>query len=264
MTQGEFGEGTAVVSVGGEQRVVQLTYQNGTAYQYQLSALLNSSDEFDTSAADRREEVYTYPPFVKEGWGLAAWPASGVVYMSDGTNTLHVLRASNFRYIHSLPVLFPRTRPQSLTDQSIATPLSLNELELLSPDVLLANLYPTRCLALVNLTSARLLSVIQADDGTHQLYHSRYPALEVMNGIAYRPANGSTDDMLLVTGKLWPAVYQVRIVERSQQLQGRVELVDDSSDEEQMREACPVPEWTSAEAAHAKVVVSAIQRGWTK
>jgi len=183
--------------------------------------------------------------------------------MSDGTNTIHQLHATNFSYIRSHSIALSTTPQSSSAAQSAGSLLSFNELELLSPELLLANLYPSRYLALVNLTSARLLSVIQADGEGEPMYRSPFPALEVMNGIAYQPGNGSSDGVLLVTGKLWPRMYQVRIVERIGREQG---LLDEDggqpeqSDEDQFRQACPVPEWTAAEADHAKSLVAAMQR----
>ena len=260
LTQGEFGEGVALISVGGQQRVVQLTYQNGTAYEYPLSALLNSSNGFSAPAVNAQVAVHAYPPFVKEGWGLASWPDSDLLYMSDGSNTLHLLTANTLQHIRSVPIALSRTTQLSLVDESVDSPLSFNELELLSPDLLLANLYPTRCLALINLASARLLSVIQADNDGGRMHRSSFPALEVMNGIAYRPSDGSVDAMLLVTGKLWPLLYQVAIEESSEQTVGRRDgRISDLGEHEQLRTACPPPDWTAAEAEHAKMVVAAMQ-----
>ena len=258
LTTDEFGEGTAVVGADGEPSVLQLTYQNGTAYQYPLSALLGPPDAFDVSAAASRVASYTYPKFVREGWGLAAWPGSASLFMSDGTNTVHELHAANFSHVRSHTIVLDNAPGQADAARPAASPLSFNELELLSPELLLANLYPTRCLALVNLTSARLLSVVQADGEGEPLYRSPFPALEVLNGIAYRPGSaGSSHGVLLVTGKLWPRLYQVTIVERSGRGgDARAEL----SDDELFREACPAPEWTAAEEEHAKLVVAALQR----
>ena len=268
MPEGEFGEGIAIIAgSGAAQKLVQLTYQNGTAYEYQLLVLFNSSHAASVPAVNERAGKYPYPPFVKEGWGLASWPGSDTLIMSDGTNSLHVFNAGSFRYVHSLPISLSHasTHHWPATEPSTASPLSFNELELLSPTLLLANLYPTRCLALIDLASARLLSVIQADDA---MYRSQFPALEVMNGIAYRPANGSAADsgMLLVTGKRWPAMYEVRIVEqgeehRDTQQGGRPDgpaeqRVMEASNDEKLRTACPVPAWTAAEAQHARFVLN--------
>ena len=246
LTEGEFGEGVAVVSLGGQQTAVQLTYQNGTAYEYPLSALLDSSAAFSVPAAMERVAEHPYPPTVSEGWGLASWPGSELLYMSDGSNTIHVLHSHYFRSIGSFPILFDGPPQQPLPAPSAAaaavSPLSFNELELLSPELLLANLHPTRCLALRNVTSKRLLSVIQADGDGVQMYRSSFPALEVMNGIAYQPNNGSTDDMLLVTGKMWPAVYQVRIKEHRLHTQQEERAAE--TDGEQLDRACAVSGWT--------------------
>ena len=258
LTDGEFGEGIAVADVDGEQRLLQLTYQNGTAYDYQLSTLLSLSEAASVPAVDERAAAYPYPPFVKEGWGLASWPGSDVLYMSDGRSALHILSTNNFTYLRSLSISTSHTSSQQppTTKLDIASSLSLNELELLSPNLLLANLYPTRCLALINLTSAELLSVVQADERMHR---SVWPAFDVMNGIAYQPGSGVMDEMLLVTGKRWPWMYQVEIVEhRQQQRRDSAEQFDKLSDEEQLRRACPTPAWTAAEAEHAKFVLAAV------
>ena len=156
-----------------EGRLYQLTWKEGTAYVYDAETLA----PLDTLR------------YEGEGWGLAS--DGQRLYMSDGSDSLRVL----------VPETFAVERVLRVTHQG--TSLSqLNELEFFE-GTLLANVYESNWVAQIDPSSGRVLRMLDFAD----LYLRRPSGVEVMNGIAVSP-DGT---QLLLTGKLWPTLFQVRI-----------------------------------------------------
>ena len=78
----------------------------------------------------------------------------------------------------------------------------LNELEVFG-GALLANVYASNWVAQIDIESGEVQRMLDFQD----LYLQRALGAEVMNGIAVTP-DGT---QLLLTGKLWPTVFQVRL-----------------------------------------------------
>ena len=154
-------------------RLIQLTWKEGIAYVY-LPDNLTPVDSFRYSG---------------EGWGLASDGAK--LFMSDGSDSIRVLNPGTFAVERSFKV----------TDGGL--PLSqLNELEFFEGN-LLANVYESNRIAVIDPATGAVRRLI--DFGS--LYTDRTPVAEVMNGIAVSPDGRH----LLLTGKLWPTVFQVRL-----------------------------------------------------
>lgn len=176
LRRGDAAEGLTVF--GG--RVYQLTLA-GTGYVYDVAAL-------------RRLRSFRYPG---EGWGLAH--RRGLLVVSDGSATLRFLD----------PITFAVRREIAARDDDGRAVSGLNELELVD-GAICANVFPTDRVACVDPTSGRVRYWI---DLTGLLPPPLRPGDEeaVANGIAY----GGRPGRLLVTGKLWPRLYQIRLVRRS-------------------------------------------------
>lgn len=130
-----------------------------------------------------------------EGWGLTHDHES--LIMSDGTARLRFLNPKTLREEKSLDV----------TENG--KPLTyLNELEwidagVLSPQPrLLANIWQTDQVAVIDPQTG----VVTARLDLSKLYPSRRRGEDVMNGIAFDPA----DNTLLVTGKRWRYLWRLR------------------------------------------------------
>lgn len=167
-----FGEGLALVG----DRLYQLTWQSGVGYVYDLETL-TLTDSFE---------------YVGEGWGLAA--GGGSLIMSDGTAVL--------RFIDTLT--YGVNRELEVTDGGF--PLSdINELEYIDGH-LFANVYQTDWIVQIDLASGvvtgrySMRGLLSPDDRT--------ALTDVLNGIAYNPE----DRRLFVTGKNWPYVFDVQLV----------------------------------------------------
>lgn len=164
-----FGEGLALIKT----RLFQLTWQSGTAYSYD-AATLAPRDSFS---------------YAGEGWGLATDGIS--LFMSDGSDSLRILSPATFRADRVVHVRYKD-----------APLYKLNELEYVD-GTLLANIYESNWVARIDPASGRVLEMLDFAD----LYPSRTPSAEVMNGIALSPEPGQ----LLLTGKFWPVTFQVRL-----------------------------------------------------
>ncbi len=170
-----FAEGLARV----DDRLVQLTYREGTALVYDLDTF----EEVDRFAYDG------------EGWGLCF--DGRELWMSDGSSRLQRRDPATFDLLGHVEV--------RLDGRAVER---LNELECVGEHVI-ANVWLTTELVRIVKADGRVDAVIDAaalvpDD----------PALRanrdaVLNGVAHDPATGRW----WLTGKLWPVLYEVRFVE---------------------------------------------------
>ena len=154
-------------------RLYQLTWKEGVAYTYD-SGTLAPRDSFH---------------YAGEGWGLATDGTS--LIMSDGSDSLRILSPESFQVQRVVHVRYN------------GAPLyKLNELEHANGE-LLANVYESNWVLRINLATGEVLETIDFAD----LYPERPGTAGVMNGIALAPDG----HQLLLTGKLWPVLFQVRL-----------------------------------------------------
>ncbi len=167
-----------------------LTVWRGRAYQ--LTLVHQTGFVYDARTL-RRLRTFGY---AGEGWGLAH--DRGLLVLSDGTDTLRFLDPTTFALRRSLRV---RDAGKTVT--------SLNELESVNGAVC-ANVFPTDRIACVDPVSGNVRYWI---DLAGLLPASLRPGDEeaVANGIAY----GGHPGRLLVTGKYWPRLFEIRLVRRS-------------------------------------------------
>lgn len=167
-----FGEGLARVG----DRLVQLTWKEGKALVYGVA-------ELDSVGAFEYEG---------EGWGLCHDGTS--LYMSDGSSTLTLRDPNTFDVTGTLPV----------TRDGFSV-RSLNELECVG-DRIWANVYLTDRIVEIDKATGNVVGELDA----HSLSLAARKPTDVgavLNGIAHDPATGT----FFLTGKLWHAVYEVRL-----------------------------------------------------
>lgn len=159
-------------------RVYQLTWQSQKGFIY-------DPDTFQQLG----EFAYT-----GEGWGLTH--DGDYLIMSDGTNRIRFLD----------PVTFDTKRAISVSLNG--RPVSeLNELEYVKGEIY-ANVWQTDRVLRIDPQTGRVIGVV---DLTGLLPAAdRTPSTDVLNGIAYDEAN----DRLFVTGKLWPKLFEIRLVKK--------------------------------------------------
>ena len=157
-------------------RLYQLTWQSGIAYVYspETLALLDSVQ------------------YAGEGWGLTTDGVS--LIMTDGSDSI--------RYIS--PVTFQTERVVHVRYDD-APLVDLNEVEYVNGEIL-ANVYRTNWIVRIDPATGLAKEAIDFAE----LYPARPPTADVMNGIAVSPDGRQ----LLLTGKLWPTLFQVRLRSR--------------------------------------------------
>jgi glutamine cyclotransferase len=116
--------------------------------------------------------------------------------MSDGSSTLYFLDPETFKEVDKIEVL----------DQDGAAVKGINELEYIKGDIF-ANIWPTTRIVRISLKTGRVIGWIDLA-GIVPLEMNT----DVLNGIAYDEKN----DHLFVTGKLWPKVFEIIILQKIQ------------------------------------------------
>ena len=170
-----FGEG---LTAWGD-TLVGLTWQTQTGFVFDLKTFELKSQ-------------FAYPG---EGWGLTH--NGKELIMSDGSSTLRFLDPKTFLEVRRIKV----TADGIAVDQ-------LNELEVVEGEIY-ANIWHTNTIARIDPASGKITGWI--DFG--KLYPQAGKGLNgenVMNGIAY----DAEKKRLYVTGKLWPNIYEVKIIPR--------------------------------------------------
>lgn len=158
-------------------RLFQLTWKENTAFVYDVD---------DFSEVERFE-------YDGEGWGLAYDGEQFI--MSDGTAVLRFLDPADFSVERTVTVT-DDGRPQ----------LNLNELEYIDGEVW-ANIWYDERIARIDPDDGRIVGWIDLS----ALYPaSARPRDAVVNGIAW----DEESDRIFVTGKLWPAIFEIRFDER--------------------------------------------------
>jgi glutamine cyclotransferase len=167
-----FGEGLTVFG----ERLIQLTWQSRVGFVYEKQNF-------------RLLKEFTYPT---EGWGLTH--DGRRLIMSDGTATLRFLDPETYEEIGKIAV-FDRNSPVR----------GLNEIEYVRDEVY-ANVWPTSRIARIDPASGRVLAWIDLEALARQ--NATLNPDAVLNGIAYDPRT----KRLFVTGKLWPNLYEIKLV----------------------------------------------------
>jgi glutamine cyclotransferase len=170
-----FGEGITIYG----DSIIQLTYRAKTGFVYD------------------RETFYLTDNFhftTKEGWGLTN--DGKHLIMSDGTYTLRYLDPVSFKEVKQLRV-FDNQGPV----------YNLNELEFINGEIY-ANVFTTPRIVRISPETGRVLGSIDLSI----LLKGQFMNPKVVNranGIAYDKETGN----LFVTGKYWPNIFEIAIIQ---------------------------------------------------
>lgn len=169
-----FGEGIALFG----DDVIQLTWRSRLGIIY-------DADSF------ARRGTFRY---TGEGWGITS--VGERLVMSDGSSTLRFLDPETFRVLHTITV------------HSGGVPVDrLNELEYVEGEIY-ANVWESDRIARISPTTGEVLGWI--DLGGLLARRERVSRDAVLNGIAYDAGS----KRLFVTGKLWPKLFEIRLVRK--------------------------------------------------
>jgi glutamine cyclotransferase len=132
--------------------------------------------------------------YVGEGWGLAS--AGQYAYMSDGSDAIRVLDRS----------LAEVRRIKVTADGAALT--RLNELEWVEGE-LYANVWGTDVIARIDPATGKVVGWIVLTNLLDPARRGTTSVDAVLNGIAY----DSKHKRLFVTGKLWPTLFEIELVQ---------------------------------------------------
>lgn len=169
-----FGEGITVYG----NKIIQLTWKSKTGFVY-------DKESFEML------QKFTYET---EGWGITHDGKS--LIMSDGTSKLYFLNPEDFRKTGWIEVYGQR-----------GPVIRLNELEYFKKEIY-ANIWQEDRIARISPQTGQVTGWIDLE-GLLPSKDSGFTG-SVLNGIAYDEVN----DRLLVTGKLWPKIFEIELVSR--------------------------------------------------
>jgi len=167
-----FGEGMTVWN----HRIYYLTWQTKVGFVYD---------------ADTYKQLREFN-FNTEGWGLTHDDKD--LIMSAGTEKLYYLDTANFSVVRTLTV----------TDEG-GTLKNLNELEYVD-GYIFANVYETPWIVKIDPANGKVVGRIDLSVVVAEIKRM-YPNTAELNGIAY----DKNSKALLITGKLWPKSYLIRL-----------------------------------------------------
>lgn len=170
-----FGEGITIFG----DKIYQLTYKSQVGFVY------------DKESFERLQKVYYEN---KEGWGLTQDGTQ--LIMSDGSNMIYFMDPEYFTEIGRLEV-YDENGPVE----------RLNELEYIDGKIY-ANIYGSDMIVIIDpgsgivIATANFSGILPEKDK-----HSR---IDVFNGIAFNPDHQS----IYVTGKYWPKLFEIKLLEK--------------------------------------------------
>lgn len=129
-----------------------------------------------------------------EGWGLTT--DGQKVYMSDGTSQIRVLDPATLQETSRIDV--------TMNGRPVA---QLNELEFIKGEIW-ANVFEADRIVRIDPATGKVNSVVYL---ANLLSPQDRRGVDVLNGIAYDAAG----DRIFVTGKYWPKIFEIKLVEPS-------------------------------------------------
>jgi glutaminyl-peptide cyclotransferase len=157
------------------ERIVQLTYKTEIGYVYDQASM-------------KQQRTFHYRG---EGWSLTN--DGSQIYMDDGSAQIRVWDATTLQ------------EKRRFTVHDGIRPIErLNELEWIRGE-LWANIWQTHRIARISPADGKVLGWIECDG---ILTAADSAGVDVMNGIAY----DSFGDRVFVTGKLWPKLFEIKLV----------------------------------------------------
>jgi glutaminyl-peptide cyclotransferase len=157
-------------------KLIQLTWQSHIAFVYDRSSF---------------HLLRTFP-YDGEGWGLTADGKD--LILSDGTATLRFIDPTTYREVRRVTVK-DRGAPVA----------KLNELEYVHGEIY-ANVWYSNRIARISPRTGKVLGWIDLTGLLAEAGNSNRDA--VLNGIAY----DAEHDRLFVTGKLWPKIFEIKVI----------------------------------------------------
>jgi len=159
-------------------KIYQLTWENRQCLIYDVNTFKQTA----------------YLNYNTEGWGLTT--DGKYLIMSDGSSTIYFRDPASFMEVRRITV---RNNKKEMK--------YLNELEYINGEIW-ANVYLENFIVRINPENGTIIGIIDLRNLLPA--NLRSSKTDVLNGIAYDAKN----DRIFVTGKNWPRVYEIVIVEK--------------------------------------------------
>ena len=169
-----FGEGITILN----NKIYQLTYKHQICFVY-------NADDFSVVDSFRFQS--------KEGWGLTN--DGQFLIMSDGTQTLTWIDPMTYKVVKKIQVADNETIYQNL-----------NELEYDNGKIW-ANLWTTNKIICIDANKGFVIGIMDMEGILSVMSTKQDERIDVLNGIALDSHSGN----LLVTGKLWPKIFEIKV-----------------------------------------------------
>lgn len=177
MADNLFAEGTTLWN----DQILQLTYTSQQGFVYAI-------DGFE------QLKTFNYSTETTEGWGITTLDSTLV--MSDGSEILYFLDPETLMEINRISVY-----------DSEGVVKNINELEFID-GLIYANVYHKDEIITIDPVTGKVMSIIDLSGLMDANWNRR---LDVLNGIAY----DSGSKRLFVTGKWWPRLYEIQLIEKN-------------------------------------------------
>jgi glutaminyl-peptide cyclotransferase len=157
-----------------------------------------------------------YNTTTTEGWGITYSKQNHQLYVTDGSSYLHTWDVATKKEITKVPVTYQYS--------DMDAPMSMNRLNELEYDpvtnTILANVWITNMIVRIDIATGFILTIYDFSS----LYTNRTTKADVFNGIALtydalqqfnnnNTTTGIQTDQVWVTGKYWPSMYRVQLID---------------------------------------------------
>lgn len=167
-----FGEGITIIN----NKIYQITYTTKVGFVYDVRTY-------------KQLKEFTYN---SQGWGLTNDGKN--IIMSDGSEKLNFLDTVTLKPVRTITVMDGGSRVKKL-----------NELEYID-GYIYANIYETNWIYKIDPANGKVVGRLDFSPIGDEI-RMMYPNADVLNGIAYDPNSKA----LLLTGKLWPKSYLIKL-----------------------------------------------------
>ncbi len=172
-----FGEGITIF----KDRIYQLTWKEKIGFIYHRETF-------------QLIDTFSYP---YEGWGITH--NGTYLIISDGSPFIHFVDPFTRKEVKQLKVEYQNTPVYHI-----------NELEYIKGKIF-ANIWQTEKIAIIDPDSGKVINWLDLRGILDYVKVNAAGKIDVLNGIAYLQEK----DSLLVTGKFWPKLFQIKIGENS-------------------------------------------------
>jgi len=170
-----FAEGITILN----NKVYQLTYKNKIGFVYDLTST---------------KLLGTWKYNSTEGWGLTNDGRS--LIMSDGTERIYFINPETYREEKVIQVCNEHNLIKNI-----------NELEYIKGDIW-ANIWQSDMIVIIDAQTGKIKGEINLSGLSGTILKNQKEQIDVLNGIAWNPVS----DKIYVTGKLWPKIFEIKLI----------------------------------------------------